>query len=95
MDRKQLDMLDPLAKNDISDYEKQVVEDAQNAGASSDKIEALRNNTESPGGITGQTIDTEALKDIGNPGGESDLTGGIANLDATTRAPVEQNEYNR
>ena len=88
-------MLDPTAKGDLSEYEKQVVEDAQNAGTSTDATEALTDRTEPEGGPIGQTVDAKALKEIGSPGGKSDLTGGIANLDETTRAEVEQNEYNR
>lgn len=94
MNKNQTDLLDPLAKNDLSDYEKQVVEDAQNVGVSTDATEALTDNAEGTGGIIGQTLDADALDEIGKPGGESDMTGGIANLDETTKAPVEQNEYN-
>lgn len=88
-------MLDPTAKGNLSEYEKQVVRDAQNVGTSTDATEALTDKTESMSRSIKQTINAEALAEIGSPGGESDLTGGIANLDETTRAKVKQNEYNR
>lgn len=90
------ELLDPAEAGDLSRREKEVIEDAQNAGISSDSTEALTDdNPESPGGVTGQTVNIDALEEIGKPGGESDISGGISNLDETTEAPVGENEYNR
>lgn len=59
-----------------------------NANASSPTIDS---------GVLNQTILTGEIGAAGgsNLSGSDDITGGIANLDAETGAPVEQNEYNR
>ena len=94
------DLLDPLSKNDLSNYEKEVVEDAQNAGkglestvpGSGDEHVLGLHNT---GGAFEQTINSKAVEGFGQPGGETDTTGGIANLDETAGKIVDENEYNR
>lgn len=47
-------------------------------------------------GIPKQTVNPDSIEqaESGTPGGDSDFTGGIPNLDQTTDAPVEQNDYN-
>ncbi len=94
------DLLDPSAKNDLSDFERQVVEDAQNAGKNPESAASGRDDDDltaarDTGGIIEQTIDSEAVEEFGKPGGDSDISGGIPNLDETTKAKVEQNEYNK
>ena len=46
------------------------------------------------GGIIEQTIDSKAVAGFGQPGGESDISGGIVNLDETAGKKIDQNEYN-
>jgi len=93
------DLLDPLAVNDLSDYEKEVVKDAQHDGkglestipGSGDEHLLGNHNT---GGVVEQTINSKAVEGFGQPGGESDFTGGIANLDETAGKIVDENKYN-
>jgi len=92
MIRNKTDLLDPTAESNRSDYEKEVVEDAQNAGNSPKFV-----NTESDeNGILQQTISAEAIKndETSVADGSSDISGGEANLDETATA-VGQNKYNR
>ena len=48
-------------------------------------------------GVLNQTILTGENGAVGNSssGGSNDITGGVANLDDKTDAPVEQNQYNQ
>lgn len=93
-------LLDPPAIDDRSDYEKKVVEDAIDAGkglestvpGSGDEHVLGLHNT---GGAFEQTINSKAVEGFGQPGGESDISGGIPNLDETTGKIVDENEYNR
>lgn len=57
---------------------------------------AVRNTQGDTGGILHQTIAPEAIEadEAGAPGGGSDLSGGIANLDQTAGPIVDENEYN-
>jgi hypothetical protein len=86
------DLLDPASLSGRSDREKKVIADAQNAGNGP----AVR-NAEDTGGVLRQTVSPEAIKadETGAPGGDSDLSGGIANLDETAGKLVHENEYNR
>jgi hypothetical protein len=114
MIKNKTDMLDPVAENDLSEYEKQVVEDAKNAGNSPQSFGAAGNTTNTTGDGKGRGEDalsstaarvgalnrTTVPGEIGaietdEPGGDSDVSGGVANLAENTEAPVEQNEYNR
>ena len=90
---------DPAAFDERSKREKQVVRDAQDAGrnlessdptAGDERLES-RHYT---GGPIGQTISSKAVAGFGQPGGESDISGGLADLAETTDAPVEENKYN-
>jgi len=93
MIRINTEMLDPTAESKLSDDEIEVVRDAQNAGNSPKVI----NNDQAASGILQQTVNSEAIiaGKAGAVGGDADISGGVANLDETTDAPVEQNEYNR
>lgn len=90
---------DPAAFNDLSKRDKQIVRDSQDAGrnlestdpTTGDEHLETRHNT---GGPIEQTISSKAVAGFGQPGGESDISGGIADLAETTDAPVEENEYN-
>lgn len=93
------DLLDPLAVDNLSDYEREVVADAQNAGKNLESTvpkEGGDNLLEGhdTGGIIEQTVNSKAVEGFGQPGGESDISGGIANLDETAGKKVEQNRYN-
>ena len=93
------DLLDPLAVDDRSDYEKEVVADAQNAGKDLESIDPHEGGDNlladhDTGGVIEQTINSKAVAGFGQPGGESDFTGGIANLDKTAGRIVDENEYN-
>lgn len=93
------DLLDPLAKNNLSDYEKEALEDAQNAGKNLESTVPGESDgdltaSRATGGIIEQTIDSEAVEGFGRPGGDSDISGGIPNLDETAGRQVRQNEYN-
>jgi hypothetical protein len=99
MNNNKTDLLDQPAKNDLSDYEKEVVENAQNAGKNLESTVPGRNDGDltaehDTGGIIEQTIDSEAVEGLGKPGGDSDISGGIANLDETAGRQVNQNQYN-
>ena len=99
MIKNKTDLLDPSAESDLSDYKKEVVEDAENAGkglkstvpGSGDKNLTANHNT---GGVIEQTVDSKAVEGFGQPGGETDVSGGVANLDETAGKVVDQNEYN-
>jgi hypothetical protein len=86
------DLLDPTSLSDRTDREKEVIADAQNAGNS-----PTVRNADDTGGVLRQTVNPEAIKadESGAPGGDSDLSGGIANLDETAGKLVDENEYNR
>ena len=90
---------DPAAFDDLSKREKQIVRDAQDAGRNlestdptvgDERLEA-RHDT---GGPIEQTISSKAVAGFGQPGGESDISGGVADLAEMTDAPVEENKYN-
>jgi hypothetical protein len=99
MIKDKTDLLDPLAESDLSDYEKKVVEDAQNAGKGLESTDSTSGNkhpaAKQDTGIIEQTVNSKAVAGFGQPGGDSDISGGVANLDETTDATVKQNEYNR
>ncbi|MCC6328796.1 MAG: hypothetical protein IT174_09800 [Acidobacteria bacterium] len=63
----------------------------------SDIVSRSGSDSANIGGITKQILDPEAIEagQTGAAGGDSDLMGGVANLDELTEAAVEQNEYNR
>jgi hypothetical protein len=90
---------DPAAFDELSKREKDIVRDARDAGRdleSSDPTvvdEHLR-GLHNTGGPIEQTISSKAIAGFGKPGGETDISGGIADLAETTDAPVEENEYN-
>ena len=93
-------LLDPTSAGDQSNREKEVVADAQGAGKgmlSTDPTAGDENLTaeRDTGGIIKQTVNSRAVAGFGQPGDALDVSGGVANLDETTEAPVEQNEYNR
>jgi len=92
MIKNKTEMLDPTAGNDLSDYEKEVVEDAQNAGNSPKVVNEERDEK----GVLQQTVSAEAIKagETSVADGGSDISGGEANLDETAEF-VAQNEYNR
>ena len=97
--KNQTDMLDPLAESDLSNDEEKIVEDAADAGKNlastvpGESDEALTGEPKD-GGIIGQTINSKAVAGFGQPGDESDISGGIANLDETAGKKVDENEYN-
>lgn len=99
MIKDKTDLLDPLAEDNLSPFEEKVVEDAQNAGknlASTVPKEADDNlqTGHDTGGIVEQTINSRAVAGFGQPGGESDISGGIANFDETAGNIVDENKYN-
>ena len=85
--------------DDLSKREKQVVRDAQDAGrnlestdpTAGDERLGARHDT---GGPVEQTTSSKAVARFGQPGGESDISGGVADLGEATEAPVEENKYN-
>ena len=110
MNDKRSELLDPAETNDLSEREKQVVKDAQNAGNSPKSAGAAgdttgMNKSRKRGvastaarlGDLNKTVIPGAMGAIESdaPGDDSDISGGIANLNNTTDAPVEQNPYNR
>ncbi|MDQ4121210.1 MAG: hypothetical protein M3209_07175 [Acidobacteriota bacterium] len=115
MKENDTDMLDPLAKNRLSDYEKQVVEDAQNAGNSPNSTAAAGNTTGASGfntGRGGESATGTAASYTGSlnrtvipgeiasaesdaPGGDSDISGGLANMGETVNAANELESYNK
>ena len=99
MIKNKTDLLDPTAESELSEYEKEVVEDARNAGKNLESTVPGESDNDltadhETGGIIEQTIDSKAVEGFGQPGGETDISGGIANLDETAGKKVEQNEYN-
>jgi hypothetical protein len=99
MIKNKTDLLDPTAESDLSEYEKQVVEDARNAGKNLESTVPGESDGDltaehKMGGIIEQTVDSKAVEGFGKPGGDTDVSGGIANLEETAGEKVVQNEYN-
>lgn len=86
------ELLDPTSVNDLSKREKEIVEDAQDVGNNPEFINTDRNSE----GALQQTVNPEAIKadQTGAAGGDSDFSGGVANLDETAGKIVDENEYN-
>ena len=109
MKDKRSELLDPAATTDLSEREKQVVKDAQNTGNNPKSAGAAGSttgmnqsgksslsSTAARFGDLNKTVIPGAMGVIEStaPGGDTDISGGVANLDDTTDAPVEQNRYN-
>jgi hypothetical protein len=80
---KKGELLDPALTGKLSEREKQVVSDAQNAGKSfgSTDVTAGDEDLEAPhntGGVIEQTVDSKAVAKFGRPGDESDISGRLA-----------------
>lgn len=87
------------AFDQLSKRDKEIVRDAQDAGRDLESLDptAVDEHLRAPhntGGPIEQTISSRAVAGFGKPGGETDISGGLADLAETTDAPVEENEYN-
>lgn len=83
---------DPTSVNNLSEREKEIVEDAHDAGNNPEFI----NTDKNIGGELQQTVNPEAIEadQTGAAGGDSDVSGGVANLDEIAGKIVGENEYN-
>lgn len=84
-------LLDPTSTADRSEYEQEVIEDAQSAGKSLESTDPtsgdphLRAPRET-GGTIEQTVSSKAVAGFGKPGDESDLSPGEVDSDENTEA---------
>lgn len=76
------DLLDPLAVEHLSEYERSVVEGAQNAGHGPRNLNTEKIGQKNRAGALQQTIIPSAIMaaECGAPGGDSDISDGISNL---------------
>jgi hypothetical protein len=77
---KKSKLLDPASTGKLSEREKHIVSDAQNAGKSFGSTDATAGDedlesTHNTGGVIEQTVDSKAVAKFGRPGDESDISG--------------------
>lgn len=94
------DLLDPLAVDNLSERGKEAVADAQNAGKNLELTDPKKGGdnllaNHDTDGIIEQTINSKSVQGFGQPGGETDISGGIPNLDEIAGREVDENEYNK
>lgn len=89
MDKAEL--LDPTSTESLSQREKEIVEDAQNAGNNP------KNTNDEGDGVLQQNVNADAIQadETSTSDGGSDISGGEANLDKTAGNFTGENEYNR